>query len=143
MLTGILVFNHNTVSRQDQFVSLKILTCESTKGLQASDANKRSDELSMLQKIATAKPTHRGFEHNLTLHDSFEFQGPNGQHLCLVTDVLGHSVDYIRQLNDDGDRRLSMALTKRVTKHVLCALEYLHDVCGIVHTGTQHRTKCL
>ncbi|EEB99838.1 hypothetical protein MPER_00383, partial [Moniliophthora perniciosa FA553] len=48
----------------DRFVALKILTCESTKALQASGAEQRSDELRMLQKIA-AQPSHRGFRHNL------------------------------------------------------------------------------
>ncbi|KAJ3806950.1 hypothetical protein F5876DRAFT_80171 [Lentinula aff. lateritia] len=98
-------------------MALKILTCESTKSLQASDAKKRSDELDMLQKIATAQPSHRDFEYNLILHDSFEFQGPHGQHICLVADVLDYSC---------------------VTKQILCSLEYLHDVCGIVHTDIKH-----
>ncbi|KAJ3847804.1 hypothetical protein EV368DRAFT_68807 [Lentinula lateritia] len=30
-----------------------------------------------------------------------------------------------------------MALTKCVTKQILCSLEYLHDVCGIVHTDVE------
>ncbi|KAF5365363.1 hypothetical protein D9757_012129 [Collybiopsis confluens] len=124
--------------KQNQFVALKILTCESTKALQTSDEKKRSDELGMLQKISTAQRSHRGFEHTLTLYDSFEFQGPHGRHLCLVIEVLGHSVDYIRHLSDAGDLRLSMALTKRVTKQILCGLEYLHDVCEIVHTDIKH-----
>ncbi|KIK58567.1 hypothetical protein GYMLUDRAFT_45191 [Collybiopsis luxurians FD-317 M1] len=124
--------------KENQLLALKILTCESTQALQASGADQRSDELRMLQKIATAQPIHRGFKHNLKLHDSFEFRGPHGPHLCLVTDVLGHSVDYVRKLNDNGDLRLSMALTKRITKQVLYGLEYLHDVCGIVHTDIKH-----
>jgi len=34
-----------------------------------------------------------------------------------------------------GDMSLTMILTKRITKHILYALEYLHDVCGIIHGG--------
>ncbi|KAF5362822.1 hypothetical protein D9757_013833 [Collybiopsis confluens] len=93
---------------KNQFVALKTLTPESTKVLQTSDEKKRSDELRMLQKIATAQRSHRGFEHTLTLYDSFEFQGPHGRHLCLVIEVLGHSVDYIRQLSDDSWRSPSI-----------------------------------
>ncbi|KAF5388969.1 hypothetical protein D9757_005045 [Collybiopsis confluens] len=83
-------------------------------------------------KIATAQPNHRGLKHDLNLFDSFEFQGPHGQHLCLVTDVLGYSLQYIRTIRDRHVRRLPSALTKRVAKQTLLALEYLHDVCGIV-----------
>ncbi|KAI3603905.1 kinase-like protein [Moniliophthora roreri] len=124
--------------KEDRFVALKILTCESTKALQVSGAKQRSDEVRMLQKIAAAQPSHRGFRHNLALYDTFEFRGSHGIHMCLVTEVLGYSVDYIRKQNDDGDWRLSMALTKRITKQLLYSLEYLHDVCGIVHTDIKH-----
>ncbi|KAF5345014.1 hypothetical protein D9758_010433 [Tetrapyrgos nigripes] len=124
--------------KEDRFAALKILTCESTRALQESGPKQRSDELRMLQKIASAQPNHRGFKHNLILYDSFEFRGPHGVHLCLVTEVLGYGVDYIRKGNENGDLRLSMALTKRLTKQLLCSLDYLHDVCGIVHTDIKH-----
>ncbi|THH14064.1 hypothetical protein EW146_g6225 [Bondarzewia mesenterica] len=122
--------------KDNQFVALKILTCEATTALSASGAEHKSDELRILQKIAIAQPEHRGFKHNLALYDSFEFKGPHGDHQCLVTEVLGCSLDYMRKLEDDGDWRLNIALTKRVAKQLLCGLEYLHDVCGVVHAGT-------
>ena len=89
----------------------------------------------MLKKISSAQPDHRGFKHNLQFHESFEFQGPHGNHMCIVTEVLGYNLDYIRKLSEDGDRRLNLSLARRVSKHILCGLEYLHTVCGIVHTG--------
>ncbi|KAK7051372.1 hypothetical protein VNI00_004872 [Paramarasmius palmivorus] len=124
--------------KEDRFVALKILTCESTNALKETGSRQRSDELRMLEKIATAQPNHRGFKHNLLLHDSFEFQGPHGTHLCLATEVLVYGVNFVRESNENGDRRLSMALTKRLVKQLLSSLEYLHEVCGIVHTDIKH-----
>lgn len=117
----------------DRFVALKILTVEATGVL--SGPKQRSDEQLMLEKIASAQPGHRGFRHTLAYYDSFDFTGPHGPHRCLVTEVLGYSLDYVRKLRDNDDRRVATSTIKRVVKQVLCGLEYLHDVCGIVHAG--------
>ena len=119
--------------RDDHFVTLKILTCEATKAI--SGAEQRSDELQILTKIMVARPLHHGFKHSLALNDSFEFTRPHGTHLCLVTEVLGFSLDYLRKVRDDGDYCLRVSIVKRVAKQVLCGLEYLHDECGVVHAG--------
>ncbi|KAF8970970.1 hypothetical protein BDZ97DRAFT_1901936 [Flammula alnicola] len=96
--------------KDDRFVALKILTCEVTSVLGKTGNDKRSDELCMLQKITAARPEHRDFKHNITLYNSFEFHGPHGKHLCIL--------DYIRKLDNSGDRRLSVALTKRLAKQI-------------------------
>ncbi|ETW82895.1 hypothetical protein HETIRDRAFT_54479 [Heterobasidion irregulare TC 32-1] len=97
--------------KYDRFVPLKILTCEATKAI--SGAEQRSDELQVLIKIMVARPLHHGFKHNLALYDSSEFKGPHGTHLCLVTEVLGFSLDYLRKNGDDGDcRHCESALSK-------------------------------
>ncbi|KIY53354.1 kinase-like protein [Fistulina hepatica ATCC 64428] len=100
-----------------------------------SGSEQKSDEVKLLEKIANAQPLHRGFRYNLFFHESFEFMGPHGGHRCLVTEVLGFSLDYVRKIRDDGDYRLSVSTAKRVIKQILCGLEYLHDVCGIIHAG--------
>lgn len=120
--------------REDRFVALKILTSEATKAL-APGPDQRSDEQPMLEKIACADPSHRGFRHTLAYLDAFNFTGPHGLHRCIVTEPLGYGVDYIRKLRPEGDRRVAPSIVKRVTRQVLLGLEYLHDVCGIVHTG--------
>ncbi|KZT68525.1 kinase-like protein [Daedalea quercina L-15889] len=122
---------------EDRFVALKILTCAATKAL-LPGPDQRSDEQRMLEKIASANPAHRGYRHNLAYFDAFSIKGPHGLHRCLVTEVVGYGVDYIRKLRDDGDRRIAPSTVKRVVRQVLLALEYLHDVCGIVHTDLKH-----
>ncbi|KAK7457190.1 hypothetical protein VKT23_010488 [Stygiomarasmius scandens] len=126
--------------KENRFVALKILTHECTKALQASDTDKRSDEIAMLQKICSVDRSHRGFVHTLELYDSFSFDGPQGNHVCLVTEPLSFSLAEIRtEIGElQGDMSLTMILTKRIIKHILYALEYLHDVCGIIHGDIKH-----
>jgi len=48
-------------------------------------------------------------------------------------DILSYSVSSLKtQLNDP---RLPLKFILRLTKHVLKGLEYLHDECGIIHSG--------
>ncbi|KAH9912037.1 kinase-like domain-containing protein [Fomitopsis serialis] len=122
---------------QDSFVALKILTCEATKALSAGP-DQRSDEQRMLEKIANADHAHRGYRHNLAYLNAFDIRGTHGLHRCLVTEALGYGVDYIRKLRDDNDRRVAPSIVKRVVRQVLLGLEYLHDVCGIVHTDLKN-----
>ena len=105
-------------------------------------ADQRSDEQGLLEKIASAQPTHRGFQHTLKFHESFEFKGPHGTHCCLVTEALGYSMNYIRKLRDDGDCRVAPSIVKKVIRQVLLGLEYLHDECGIVHGGKRQTQAC-
>lgn len=98
-----------------------------------SGPNQRTDERSLLQKIASGPQNHRGFRHNLAFYDSFDFNSPHGRHQCMVTEVLSFSVNHIREMSDD--RRVTPSVVKRIAKQVLLGLEYLHDVCGIVHAG--------
>jgi serine/threonine-protein kinase SRPK3 len=69
------------------------------------------------------------------LHE-FTFESFAGQHVCLVTDVLSYDVPGLQsQLKDP---RLPLAFILRLTKHVLKGLEYLHDECKVVHSGTPY-----
>lgn len=120
---------------EDRFVALKILTCEGTRALLNDGPSQRSDEHRMLEKVANADRAHCGFRHNLAYYDFFDFQGPHGLHRCLSTEVLGYGIDYIRKLRENGDQRVAPSIVKHVAKQVLLGLEYLHDVCGIVHAG--------
>jgi serine/threonine-protein kinase SRPK3 len=64
--------------------------------------------------------------------DSFIHQGPNGNHICLVLEAMGLSV---LDLYGVLPGAMPLELLKRVCKHVLYALQYLHEECGIIHTG--------
>jgi len=73
-----------------------------------------------------------GFTGVVTLLDYFEHQGPNGTHVCMVFEVMGPNVlALIKQYEFKG---VPEHLVRKVAAHTLVGLDYLHRVCGIIHT---------
>merc|ERR1719171_1179914 len=73
-----------------------------------------------------------GFTGVVTLLDYFEHQGPNGTHVCMVFEVMGPNVlALIKQYEFKG---VPGHLVRKVAAHTLVGLDYLHRVCGIIHT---------
>ena len=90
------------------------------------------DEIKLLQKIVQANPNHPGKKHVVSLLDSFNHKGTNGEHVCMVFEVLGENLlGLIKRWNHRG---IPMPLVKQITKQVLLGLDYLHRECGIIHT---------
>ncbi|KAJ7445490.1 kinase-like domain-containing protein [Mycena galericulata] len=90
-------------------------------------------ESDYLRRVLTADPTHPGFRHNLHLLDEFRLQGPNGRHLCLVTELLGERLDEYAKRFPHG--RVPMAMIKMLSRQIINAILYLHEKCDIIHTG--------
>jgi len=90
------------------------------------------DEIKLLEKIATANPSHPGRQHIVSLLDHFEHCGPNGVHVCLVFEALGESV--LSTIKRYQYRGLPIHIVKQITKQVLLGLDYLHRECGVIHT---------
>lgn len=89
------------------------------------------DELGCLQILAATNIHSPGYRHISHLLDHFTHQGPNGTHICLVLEPLGLScLDVYRALPI-----MPFSLIKRICKHVLLSLQYMHDECSLVHTG--------
>ncbi|KAI9929454.1 hypothetical protein MW887_000926 [Aspergillus wentii] len=88
------------------FKALKVLSAECYG--ESNDIYERE----ILQHLRDADPSHLGYGYISTLLDSFEHDGPNGRHVCLVFDVM---------------------VMRRFTFQLLIALDYAHD-CGVVHT---------
>ena len=90
------------------------------------------DEIKLLNRIVQANPNHPGKRYVVSLLDSFEHNGPNGTHVCMVFEVLGENLlGLIKRWNHRG---IPMPLVKQITKQVLLGLDYLHRECGIIHT---------
>ena len=90
------------------------------------------DEIKLLERIATANPSHPGRQHIVSLLDHFEHTGPNGDHICLVFEALGESV--LSTIKRYEYRGLPVHIVKQITKQVLLGLDYLHRECGVIHT---------
>lgn len=66
------------------------------------------------------------------LYDYFEHHGPNGKHVCMVFEVMGPNLlTLIKQYNFGG---VPVDLVRKIASHLLVALAYLHDYCGVIHT---------
>lgn len=66
------------------------------------------------------------------LLDYFEHTGPNGLHVCMVFEVMGPNVlALIKQYRFKG---IPVEIVRKVAAHTLIGLDYLHRMCGIIHT---------
>lgn len=112
-------------SRVNRNVALKVST---------SDAGLSPNELRTLQAVSrhlhlldSNKPSSL-----LELLDHFVIEGPNGQHQCLVTELLGPSVSDVLETTRNG--RLPIMWIKSITKQLFTGLEGLHAM-QIGHGG--------
>ncbi|PPQ86170.1 hypothetical protein CVT24_002445 [Panaeolus cyanescens] len=114
-------------TRSQSMAAMKVLIGDLT----AQRANGGWDELGALQNLKTKNTNSIGYHHVCQLLDSFTCKGPNGDHICLILEPMKFSVFDI-YFSLPG--AMPLPLLKRISKHVLSALQYLHDDCGIVHT---------
>ncbi|KAG8744062.1 hypothetical protein FRC10_010847 [Ceratobasidium sp. 414] len=115
------------LARYERYAAIKILTREATSTLGAG----QSDEVAMLEKISSADRSHPGARHLLEYYDTFEIEGPQGPHHCIVTEVLGPSLHSLRV---QSEHCLPLRIFKSSMRQVLLGLDYLHTSCGIIHT---------
>lgn len=66
------------------------------------------------------------------LIDYFEHHGQNGKHVCMVFETMGPNVlALIKRYNFKG---IPLDIVRKVAAHTLIGLDYLHRICGIIHT---------
>ncbi|OOF91778.1 hypothetical protein ASPCADRAFT_518194 [Aspergillus carbonarius ITEM 5010] len=87
--------------------------------------------LSKISQVSTTS-THKGRHHVSPLLDHFRHTGPNGNHVCLVFDVLGHHMDF--QTAKYADGRLPVQSVRTIARQLLLGLDFLHKECGVIHT---------
>ena len=90
-------------------------------------------ELPIYDHIHELKSEHSGGNHVRKLYDSFEAEGPDGMHICLVQQALGPT---FQEMKDYGESEVfSSQLSRTLMRFILCALQFLHKEARIVHTG--------
>ncbi|KAG8703247.1 hypothetical protein FRC08_002990 [Ceratobasidium sp. 394] len=112
----------------NRYAALKIMTRDATSIYQAGE----SDEVAITQKIASADRSNQGGRHVVEYYDAFEVAGPEGTHSCIVTEVLGPSLENLR--HQAPNSLLPLRIVKTSIRQILLGLEYLHTSCGIIHT---------
>ncbi|KAK6348099.1 hypothetical protein TWF718_005914 [Orbilia javanica] len=116
-----------------EFVALKIKTARDS----AEDR-----ELTLLNYLKNSVASRLGQEHIISLKDSFYHEGPNGNHLCLVFELLGENIygvleDYSYETTgSDSLRKFPKPVAKRILKDILLGLNFLHRN-GVVHGDLQ------
>ena len=74
----------------------------------------------------------RDHTHIRQLLNSFIYHGQNGKHFCMVYEIMGMNLlDIIKRYNYNG---ISIPFVRIITKQLLIGLDYLHRICGIIHT---------
>ena len=91
----------------------------------------------------TQKDAVRDVEHSrfvATLLDSFQHQGPNGNHMCMVFSMLGcNLLSVIKAYNYRG---IPIKAVKRMTRGICRGLDFLHRKCSIIHTDLKPEVGC-
>ena len=77
---------------KNRYVSLKIIIAK---------ASKNNSESEILRHLQSRDVCHLGREYVISLLDEFSFDGPNGRHACLVTDIAGCSIAKSKENSPD------------------------------------------
>ncbi|KAG6544739.1 hypothetical protein Mapa_013838 [Marchantia paleacea] len=88
------------------------------------------DEITILKQIADGDPENcKGV---VKLLDHFKHCGPNGQHVCMVFELLGDNLlTLIKQYNYQG---LPLDMVRQLAVQILGGLDFLHRHLSIIHT---------
>ncbi|KAG6092785.1 hypothetical protein E4U14_000546 [Claviceps sp. LM454 group G7] len=94
-------------------------------------------ELNAYMRIENSSINHPGRQAVRSLLDSFDIDGPDGRHRCLVHLPLWDSVYGFRHRNPI--RRLPTPVMAFVLRDLFLALDLLHQECHTAHTDIQER----
>lgn len=127
--------NEKFANSTPRYVALKIMTAK------ASTAS--STELSILDHLSKQADSDSRSQHLTILFDSFEHQGINGTHQCLVFEPMGSTAaSFVEQLPENQPHMRFKAeryppwMAKKILLHALRGLAFLHDN-GVVHGDFQ------
>lgn len=91
------------------------------------------DELQMYKRMERGSKYHPGRNAVRSLLDSFDVDGPEDEHRCLVHPPLWESI--LTFLHRNPVRRLPPPVLAFVLQRLFLALDYLHTECQIIHAG--------
>lgn len=123
-------------SRQNSYVALKLLNSD------CYGAGHDIFEIEILKTI-TDRRTQVGDGNSISaieLSDTFQINGAGGVHECIAMPVLGCSLG--AQASRFPGGRIPHRIVKQITKQLLSGLAFLHDTCGVIHTGMLIERVC-
>lgn len=87
-------------------------------------------EIEVLLAVASGDPSNSKFV--VRLIDHFKHAGPNGQHLCMVLEILGDSL--LRVIKYNHYKGVEFSKLREICKCILTGIDYLHRELGLIHT---------
>ncbi|KAH5421516.1 hypothetical protein HBI47_133520 [Parastagonospora nodorum] len=112
--------------RERRHVALKLFIDSESIGTE------QDDELEFYKCIEASPKDHPGRSAVRSLLDSFDINGPNGRHRCLVHPPLWETLLDVRHRNPI--RRLPSPVMAFVLQRLFQALDLLHTACHVAHT---------
>ncbi|CAJ1051307.1 SRSF protein kinase 2-like [Xyrichtys novacula] len=109
-----------------RFVALKVVKSAQT------FTETALDEIKLLKCVRDSDPKDSKRERVVHLIDDFRITGVNGEHVCMVLEVLGHQL--LRWIIKSNYTGLPLPCVKSILRQVLQGLDYLHAKCKIIHT---------
>lgn len=106
-----------------QYVALKVYI----------NSSRMHRELPIYTHINNIHSQHGGKMNLRRLLDSFEINGPNGKHPCLVQEALGMNLEELRDLVPG--REFTSDLVRESLRDILRALHFLREEAHVIHTG--------
>ncbi|KAH8808513.1 kinase-like domain-containing protein [Xylogone sp. PMI_703] len=107
-------------NEQNKWVSIKIMTADSTK---------ISTELVTLQQLNSLPGANK---YIVQLLDNFIHEGPNGYHQCFVFELLGPSVNLVLESYRATKESPTVRTILRMSKQLLEAISFIHE-SGLAH----------
>lgn len=111
---------------RNRYVALKIVVAE---------ASKSSSESRILPLLGNSQPNHAGRSYVSPMFDEFYIDGPNGRHLCLVSEPARCSIAASKEASTNW--MFSMGIARTVAAQAVLGLQDIHS-CGVVHGGRWH-----
>ena len=110
-----------------RLVSLKVVT---------ADASCQQKELQISQYLDENAKGNPYRDNILTILNTFTIQGPNGRHVCYVSQLAGPSIARLYDCpgRTIGSRRLHGPLARKLAGQLASTISLLHSI-GIVHGG--------
>lgn len=118
---------HVLQNSYQRFIALKILIKSACMG------QYRDHELQMYRRVESGSEHHPGRAAARPLLDSFDIDGPEDKHRCLIHPALGEGI--VPVLDRCPNQRLPSPVLAFVLVRLFLALDYLHSECQIIHTG--------
>ncbi len=108
---------------QNRYVSLKVITARHSEP---------SPEVDVRKRLRRGDRHHPGRSFVLSPLNEFHISGPNGRHLCLVSELAGPSISDVKTAAEHG--MLPIEAAQKITAQLALGLSYVHS-CGIIHGG--------